>query len=99
MLYTSGSTGVPKGVMLEHGDIAWDRTTNLLTDKSRVAQYAGYGTVYIIGEEMRLDFESLQKYIDDEGITNAFITTQRVNPSQIQKITLHFAQRRLCRAC
>ena len=96
MLYTSGLTGVPKGVMLEHGNlacfIAWDKKTNHLTEKSRVAEYAGYGfdmhmmgiyppltsgaTVHVIGEDMRLDFEALQKYIDDEGITHAFITTQ-----------------------
>ena len=100
MLYTSGSTGVSKGVMLEHWNlacfVACGRETNHLTEKLRVAQYAGYGldmhmmviytsltcgvTVYVIGEDMRLDFEALQKYIDAEGITDAFITTHVVCP-------------------
>ena len=72
--------------------INWDKKTNHLTEKSRAAEYASYGfdmhmmgiyppltagaSVHIIGEDMRLDFAALQKYIDDEGITHAFITTQ-----------------------
>ena len=47
LLYTSGSTGVPKGCMLEHRNLvyfcAWYRDYYQLTEKSRVAAYASYG--------------------------------------------------------
>jgi len=47
LLYTSGSTGVPKGVMLEQSNLvnfcAWYRKYYRLTGRSRVAAYASYG--------------------------------------------------------
>ncbi|MBP9997300.1 MAG: amino acid adenylation domain-containing protein [Lachnospiraceae bacterium] len=47
VLYTSGSTGVPKGCMLEHSNIAafchWYREYYELNENSRVLAYASYG--------------------------------------------------------
>ena len=47
LLYTSGSTGVPKGCMLEHRNLvnfcAWYRKYYDLQPDSRVAAYASYG--------------------------------------------------------
>lgn len=96
MLYTSGSTGVPKGCQLEHKNIVafcnWYHGYYDLQAGSRIATYASFGfdasmmdtyptltsgsTLYIIPEEIRLDLIALNKYLEQNSVTHAFMTTQ-----------------------
>lgn len=96
MLYTSGSTGQPKGVQIEHRNIITFvkgvEKAGFYGEDSRVAAYASFGfdvcmmdifctllnggTLYVVPEDMRLELSRLKEYMDEEEITQIFMTTQ-----------------------
>ena len=96
MLYTSGSTGLPKGCQLEHINLVayidWVRRALEYDEHTRLGAYASYGfdasmgdfypvllsggAVHIIPDEIRLDLVAINEYMEREGITHSFMTTQ-----------------------
>ena len=96
ILYTSGSTGMPKGCVLEHHGIVnyahWYQKELQMTQEDVVAGYANFGfdahmidiyptllsgaTLHILTEDVRMNYEALNNYINENGITVAFFTTQ-----------------------
>lgn len=96
LLYTSGSTGQPKGCRLDHGNLVafcdWYRRFYGLKPEDRVGAYASYGfdanmmdmypalttgaACCVVGEDIRLDMEALNAFLEKNHVSHMFITTQ-----------------------
>lgn len=108
ILYTSGSTGDPKGCELEHRGIVnfchWYSKEFELTQNDRVLAYANFGfdahmmdiypalsvgaSVYILPDEIRLNLEQMNRYMEENEISVAFLTT-RVGHLFVSEIENH----------
>jgi gramicidin S synthase 2 len=96
LLYTSGSTGVPKGCILEHRNIVnfirWYVKDYKVTAQDKGVAYANFSfdchmmdiypmittgaSVYILASDIRLDLPGMSRYMEENGLTIAFMTTQ-----------------------
>ena len=96
ILYTSGSTGDPKGCQLEHRGIVnfchWYVKEFEMTESDKTIAYANFGfdahmmdiypalsvgaCVHILPNDLRMNLGKMNEYMEKEGISIAFLTTQ-----------------------
>ena len=96
LLYTSGSTGIPKGCILEHRNIVnfckWYIEEFNVNSHDRSVAYANFAfdahmmdiypmitagaSVYILPSDLRMDLIGMNRYMEENGLTIAFLTTQ-----------------------